>query len=131
VNASFREPVPLSIDEIRVEILGRTYRIHSKADEKRLGKAVSLLEETYRDMERAYELRWGGPPSALDTTTWLLMGALNLAHRVVRLEQEASQQTQDLEQTLTRLLDDVPEESPAPKPLSEGPDRPESGGVGI
>jgi cell division protein ZapA (FtsZ GTPase activity inhibitor) len=71
-------------------------------------------------MEQAYELRWGNP-SALDTSTWLLMGALNLAHRVARLEREASQQTQDLEQTLTKLLDDVPDEThPSPGPLFPG-----------
>jgi len=79
---------------------------------------VAVLEDTFRDMERAYELRWGIPPSALDTSTWLLMGALNLAHRVARVEREASQQTQDLEQTLTKLLDDVPDDSnPSPGPL--------------
>jgi hypothetical protein len=71
-------------------------------------------------MERAYELRWGCPPSALDTSTWILMGALNLAHQVVRVEQEASQQTLDLEQTLTKLLDDVPDETPDPGPLFGG-----------
>jgi cell division protein ZapA (FtsZ GTPase activity inhibitor) len=78
---------------------------------------VVLLEKTFRDMELAYELRWGCPSSALDTSTWVLMGALNLAHQVVRLEQEASKQTQDLEHTLTKLLDDVPDESLAPGAL--------------
>jgi hypothetical protein len=78
---------------------------------------VALLEQTFRDMEQAYALRWGGLPSALDTSTWMLMGALNLAHRLVRSEQEASQHTQDLEQKLTKLLDDVPDEPLAPGPL--------------
>ncbi len=73
-------------------------------------------------MSRAYELRWGCPPSAQDTSTWMLMGALNLAHQVVRLEQEASQQTQDLEQTLTKLLDDVPDEPLPPGALFGGQD---------
>ncbi|WP_148300418.1 cell division protein ZapA [Holophaga foetida] len=107
-----RETVPLAADEVWVEILGRDCRVLRRTDDKTLAESVALLEQTYRDMERAYELRWGGPPSTLDTTTWLLMGALNLAHRVVRLEQEASQQTQNLELTLTRLLDDVPDASP-------------------
>ena len=75
------------------------------------------MEQTFRDMSRAYELRWGCPPSAQDTSTWMLMGALNLAHRLVRSEQEASQHTQDLEQKLTKLLDDVPDEPLAPGPL--------------
>ena len=116
------ETVPLAADEAWVEILGREYRILNQVDDKRLTDSVALLEQTYRDMERAYELRWGGPPSTLDTTTWLLMGALNLAHRVVRLEQEASQQTQNLELTLSRLLDDVPDESPDPGTLLGGQD---------
>nr|WP_320132745.1 cell division protein ZapA [uncultured Holophaga sp.] len=107
----FRETSSLEAGEAWVEILGRDYRISSQAGEGELEASVSLLEETFRDMERAYELRWGSPPSTLDTTTWLLMGALNLAHRVVRLEQEASRQTQNLEQTLSRLLDDVPDTS--------------------
>jgi len=113
VNA-IRETAALGGDEAWVEILGRTYRVSNRRDAKALDDAVALLERTYRDMEQAYAVRWGGPPSTLDTTTWLLMGALNLAHRVARLEQEASQQTQNLEHTLTRLLDDVPDDSPAP-----------------
>jgi hypothetical protein len=44
------------------------------------------------------------------------MGALNLAHRVVRMEQEASRHTQDLEQTLSKLLEDVPDELSDPGP---------------
>lgn len=100
--------------EVHVEVLGRMVRIHSSAGPEELSQATSILEDTFRDMERAYELRWGVPPSALDTSTWLLMGALNLAHRVARLEQAQSRQTQDLELTLTKLLDDVPdEETPA------------------
>jgi len=41
---------------------------------------------------------------------------------VVRLEREVSQQTQNLEQTLTKLLDDVPDESLAPGALLGGQD---------
>lgn len=111
---------PLQPGEVCLEILGRSLRIHSSTDEVTLDRAKALLEQTFRDMERAYELRWGCPPSALDTSTWILMGALNLAHQVVRLEQEASRQTLDLEQTLTKLLDDVPDEPPAPGALFRG-----------
>jgi cell division protein ZapA (FtsZ GTPase activity inhibitor) len=113
---------PLQPGELWIDVLGRSLRIHSLADEVTLGRTKALLEQTFRDMERAYELRWGCLPSALDTSTWILMGALNLAHQVVRLEQEASQQTQDLEQTLTKLLDDVPDEPPAPGSLFGGQD---------
>jgi cell division protein ZapA (FtsZ GTPase activity inhibitor) len=99
---------PLQPGESFVEILGRSVRVHSQVPPEELARALSILEETYGDMERAYELRWGCTPSLLGTSNWLLMGALNLAHRVVRLEQEASRHTQDLEQTLSKLLDDVP-----------------------
>ena len=101
--------------EVELEVMGRQVRVQTTARPDDLPKAVTVLEETFSDMERAYELRWGIPPSALDTSTWLLMGALNLAHRVERLEREASQKTQDLEQTLSKLLDDVPDdENPFP-----------------
>jgi cell division protein ZapA (FtsZ GTPase activity inhibitor) len=113
---------PLQPGEVWVDVLGRSLRVHSAADETSLARAKAYLEQTFRDMERAYELRWKCPPSALDTSTWILMGALNLAHQVVRLEQAASQQTQDLEQTLTKLLDDVPDEPFAPGPLFGGED---------
>ena len=106
------------LTEVQQEVLGRLVRIQSTAGPEDLSRSVAILEETFRDMERAYELRWSIPPSALDTSTWLLMGALNLAHRVARLEREASQQTQDLEQTFAKLLDDVPDEpQPIPGPL--------------
>ena len=100
--------------DVRLEVLGRVLRIHTEAGAEEISTAVAILEATFRDMERVYELRWGIPPSALDTSSWLLMGALNMAHRMARLEREASQQTQDLEQTLTKLLDDVPDEIPPP-----------------
>jgi hypothetical protein len=96
--------------DVQVEVLGRQVRVDTTAASADLDRAVAILEDTFRDMERAYELRWGIPPSALDTSTWLLMGALNLAHRIGRLEREACQHTQNLEQTLTKLLDDVPDE---------------------
>jgi len=39
---------------------------------------------------------------------------------VARLEQEAAQHTQDLEQTLSKLLDDVPDDPAADAPLFRG-----------
>lgn len=110
MNAFDLDTVPLQPGEVRVEILGRILRVENQAGPDVLQRALALLEDTFRDMERAYGLRWGSPPTALDTTTWILTGALNLAHRVVQLEQTASQQTQDLEQTLSKLLDDVPDD---------------------
>ena len=68
-------------------------------------------------MEAHCQVRWGGVPKGLDTPSWYLLAALNLAHRVARLEQEATQHTQDLEQTLSKLLNDVPDELAAPVPL--------------
>ena len=103
--------------DVHLELLGLQVKVQSSCGPEELPKAVAILEETFRDMERAYELRWGNPPSALDTSTWLLMGALNLAHRVACQEREASQKTQDLEQTLSKLLDDVPDETHPSSPL--------------
>jgi cell division protein ZapA (FtsZ GTPase activity inhibitor) len=117
VTLLLNEATPVGPGELRVEVLGHPLRVHTQEGEAALAQAVALLEQTFRDMEQAYELRWGKSPSALDTSTWMLMGALNLAHRLVRLEQEASQHTQDLEQKLTKLLDDVPDEPPAPGSL--------------
>jgi hypothetical protein len=103
---------------VPLEVLGRQIRVTTDAGSEEINRAVTVLEATFRDMGRAYELRWGIPPSALDTSTWLLMGALNLAHRVVCLEREACQHTQKLELTLTKLLDDVPDEAvPLPAQL--------------
>ena len=111
-----------AFSDVQLEVMGRLVRIQSTAGPESLPKAVTILEETFRDMERAYELRWGIPPSALDTSTWLLMGALNLSHHVACLEREACQHTQNLEQTLTKLLDDVPDEDIPPSgALPQGP----------
>jgi hypothetical protein len=108
---------------VPLEVLGRQVRITTEAGPEEINRAVTVLEATFRDMERAYTLRWGIPPSALDTSTWLLMGALNLAHRVVCLEREACQHTQNLELTLTKLLDDVPDEAVPPSgPKQHGPE---------
>jgi hypothetical protein len=122
VSGGAQDAAPLRPGEVWVDVLGRSLRIHSSADDTTLSRSMALLEQTFRDMERAYELRWGCPPSALDTSTWMLMGALNLAHQVVHMEQAASQQTQDLELTLTKLLDDVPDEPLAPGALFGGQD---------
>lgn len=110
-------PGPSGPGELRVEVLGHALRIQTQESEASLAQALDVLERTFRDMEQAYQLTWGSSPSALDTSTWVLMGALNLAHRVARLEQEAVQHTQDLEQTLSKLLDDVPDEPPDHGPL--------------
>ena len=114
------EATPMGPGELRVEVLGHSLRVHSREGQEALARAVEVLEQTFQDMEEAYRLRWGNPPSALDTSTWMLMGALNLAHRLVVMEQDASQQTQDLEQKLTKLLDDVPDDPLAPGPLFGG-----------
>ena len=118
-GSGLREAAERSIDPngIPVEVLGRSLRIHSEEGPAALEAAVELLEATFRDMAEAYRLRYGCPPSVQDTTTWLVLGALNLAHRIGRLEREATQQTHDLEKTLSNLLDDVPADLPAPRPL--------------
>lgn len=95
---------------VEIRILGRTLRLHNEAYPEDLEQAVAILEQTFRDMEAAYRLKWGCPPSAVDTSTWLAMGALNLAHRLVIAEQEATRHTQDLEQSLSKLLEDVPDD---------------------
>ena len=105
---------------IPVEILGQVHRIHSEADPALLEKSIERLERTFRDMEAAFELRWGRTPKGLDSSTWLLLGALNLAHQAERLELEANRHTQNLEQTLSLLNDDVPDELPAPTGAPQG-----------
>lgn len=97
---------------VEVHLLGHLLKVQGPVDREVLERAASAAEATFRAMEESYALNWGGPPTSLDTTTWLLMGVLNLAHRVVSLEQEADRRTQDLESTLSKLLDDVPDESP-------------------
>jgi hypothetical protein len=118
--------------DVPLEVLGREVRVDTEAGPEEINRAVAILEATFRDMGSAYELRWGIPPSALDTSTWLLMGALNLAHRVVCLEREACQHTQNLELTLTKLLDDVPDEAiPTSGPLFQGANHPPGDGPEI
>jgi len=103
-----------------VEILGQVHRLHSEADPELLAKSIVRLERTFQDMEAAFELKWGRTPKGLDSSTWLLLGALNLAHQAERLELEANRHTQNLEQTLSLLIDDVPDELPAPSSASPG-----------
>lgn len=107
-------PIRLGPEEFQVQVLGRPLRVHTLEDAQTLQRVVEVLETSFHDMERAYGLRWGTPPSVLDTSSWVLMGALNMAHRLVRQEQIANQHTQDLEQKLSQLLDDVPDEVLAP-----------------
>jgi cell division protein ZapA (FtsZ GTPase activity inhibitor) len=100
-----------------VEVLGRTLRLSSDVSEPELRAAIEALESAFAHMDEASRVKWGHARAASDTSTWLLMGALNLAHRVARLEREANQHTQDLEQTL-KLLDDVPDDIQAAPPLN-------------
>ncbi len=115
-----KAPIRLGPEEFQVEVLSRTLRVHTREDAETLQRVVEVLETSFRDMERAYGLRWGNPPSVLDTSSWVLMGALNMAHRLVRQEQIANQHTQDLEQKLTKLLDDVPDEILTPMDFEVG-----------
>jgi cell division protein ZapA (FtsZ GTPase activity inhibitor) len=85
----------------------REYGVLCLDEEHDLGAAEAVLEKTFQDMEGLYGIICKSSPSALDTSSWLLMGALNLAHRVVRLEREAATQTRDLEERLSKLLEDV------------------------
>lgn len=101
---------------VRVPLLGRSLQVQTDRPED-LAPAVQVLEATFRAMEAECQLRWGSIPKDLDTPSWYLLGALNLAHRVARLEREANQQTHDLEQTLSKLLTDVPDAPSAPVPL--------------
>jgi len=101
---------------VSLEVLGRVLQIHTDRPEL-MAAAQGILEATFRAMEAECRVRWGSVPEGLDTPSWYLLGALNLAHRVARLEQEANQHTQDLEQTLSKLLHDVPDKSPAPVPF--------------
>ncbi len=105
---------------VRVEILGRNLEVRSAVPEGELRSAIRALEATFQDMESACAVEWGHAQPAADSHAWLLLGALNLAHRVARLEREATQHTQDLEQTL-KLLEDVPDDIPNhPSALFEG-----------
>jgi len=107
-------PLP-GVRPVTVTVLGRSLQIHSDQPET-LAAAARILEDTFQAMDSQCQLRWGSVPKGLDTPSWYLLGALNLAHRVARLEQEATQHTHNLEQTLFKLLSDVPDEPSAPVP---------------
>jgi cell division protein ZapA (FtsZ GTPase activity inhibitor) len=91
-----------------VTVFGQTFQV-ATADPEALARSVELLERGYQDMAEAVRLHYGSAPATVDTRSWLLIGALNLAHRLVNLEQAASQHTQDLEHRLQQLLHDVDE----------------------
>jgi cell division protein ZapA (FtsZ GTPase activity inhibitor) len=112
-----KPPAPLpGTRPLTVTVQGRTLQVQADRPET-LAAAVQILETTFDDMDSQCQLRWGSVPKGLDTPSWYLLAALNLAHRVARLEQEANQQTHNLEQTLSKLLHDVPDEPSAPVPL--------------
>lgn len=112
-----RPPVPLpGTRPVTVTVQGRALQVQTEHPDT-LQAAVQALEATFQGMEAQCQLRWGSVPKGLDTPSWYLLAALNLAHRVVRLEQEANQHTQNLEQTLSKLLSDVPDEPSAPVPF--------------
>ncbi|HTL98005.1 MAG TPA: cell division protein ZapA [Holophagaceae bacterium] len=105
---------------VRIEVLGRSLEVRSSVSETELRQAIQALESTFQDMDSACAVEWGHARPAADSSTWLILGALNLAHRVARLEREATQHTQDLEQTL-KLLETVPDDIPNhPSSLFEG-----------
>lgn len=105
-------PVPDPSQVVLVHLLGQTLQIQGPVDKGALERAAARAESTFRAMEQACALHWGHPPEALDTTSWLLLGVLNQAHQLACLEHEADRHTQDLELTLSKLLDDVPDDLP-------------------
>jgi cell division protein ZapA (FtsZ GTPase activity inhibitor) len=112
-----RPPLPLpGTRPTSVLVQGRALQVQTDRPEY-LAEALQVLETTFQDMDSQCQVRWGSVPKGLDTPSWYLLAALNLAHRVVRLEREANQHTHNLEQTLSKLLTDVPDEPSAPVPL--------------
>jgi cell division protein ZapA (FtsZ GTPase activity inhibitor) len=101
-----------------VQVLGQTLAVATE-DAQLLDRAVQALEKTFEDMEKACRVHYGNAPAAVDTRSWLLLGALNLAYRTARLEQEASKHTTDLEQRLSQLLQEVDDPSPTNPSLFE------------
>ena len=99
-----------SMKQIEATILGQSYMLACPPDgEALLREAVAIVD---REMSA---IRDAGKVKARERMA--VLAALNLAHRVVGLEREANQHTQDLEQTLSKLLNDVPDELSAPVPL--------------
>jgi cell division protein ZapA (FtsZ GTPase activity inhibitor) len=101
-----------------VQVLGQTLQVATE-DPVLLDQAVQALERTFADMDRACRVHYGNAPATVDTRSWLLLGALNLAYRTARLEQEASKHTTDLEQRLSQLLQEVDDPSPSNPSLFE------------
>ncbi len=96
------------LKRLEVRVLDQTIQV-ATADPEGLARSVEYLERAYQDIAEVVRLHYGSAPTTVDTRSWLLIGALNLAHRLVHLEQAASQHTQDLEQRLQQLLHDVDE----------------------
>ncbi|MCL1893129.1 MAG: hypothetical protein FWG02_02675 [Holophagaceae bacterium] len=96
-----------SVQDIYFQILKRTAKVICLTPEEDMEAAKVVLENTFNDMEKLYTLEYNCSPSALDTNSWLLMGALNLAHRVVSLEREANLHTRE---TISKLLDSIPDD---------------------
>ncbi|MDR2697196.1 MAG: hypothetical protein LBB40_01825 [Holophagales bacterium] len=100
-----------NLRELSFQFQDRALEVVCQVSPQDLDAAKEVLDKTFQHMESLYELKWKCSPSALGTSTWLLVGALNLAHRVVCLEREATLQTRDLEEKLSKLLDDVPDDA--------------------
>jgi len=98
------------VRELRVTVLNRPMKIACFDSGADLDGAIKVLNETFQNMERIYGLKFRCTPSALDTSTWMLTGALNLAHRVLCLEREAALQARDLEEPLFKLLESIPDD---------------------
>jgi hypothetical protein len=95
------------LQEFPFQVLNRSVNVICLEGLKDLEATKEVLNHTFNDMERLYALKCNCSPSALDTSTWLLLGAINLAHRVVRLEREVGLQTRD---TISKLLDSIPDD---------------------
>jgi len=111
------------VQEISVMVLNRPMKMACFDSGMDLDAAINVLDETFRNMERLYGLRYKCSPSALDTCTWMLTGALNLAHRVLCLEREAALHARDMEEPLSKLLDSIPDDviPSGPKPSDNRP----------
>ena len=107
--------LPRPMQRLEVQVLEQTLQVATN-DPEGLARSVEYLERAYQDIAEAVRLHYGSAPATVDTRSWLLIGALNLAHRLVHLEQAASQHTQDLEQRLQQLLHDVDDPILPPNP---------------
>ena len=96
--------------EYQVMVLNRPIKIVCLDSGIDLDAAIKLLDETFQDMEKLYGLRYECAPSDLDTSTWMLTGALNLAHRVLCLERKVALQARDMEEPLSKLLESIPDD---------------------